>query len=166
MSKFTLGDKVRKTKGSAWHGTVVGTYSTELTPEGYAVESATERGSVQIYPAAALELWEGGAGLQAEFEAWASGPEFGLSAAYFAKDERGEYINMPTNNYWLCFRAGRASAVVELPATAKPSDLDYAVWREYGDEGAPKEAEAAHKAKSEYREECRAAIEAAWVTVK
>lgn len=55
--KFKLGDLVRKAKGSEWHGTVVGTYSTSLTPEGYAVESATERGSVQIYPAAALEPW-------------------------------------------------------------------------------------------------------------
>lgn len=54
--KFKLGDSVRKTKGSQWSGTVVGTYSTELTPEGYAVESSTEKGSVQIYPAAALEL--------------------------------------------------------------------------------------------------------------
>jgi len=57
--KFQLGDMVRKTKGSQWHGVVVGTYSTTLTPEGYAVESATERGSVQIYPAAALEPWDG-----------------------------------------------------------------------------------------------------------
>lgn len=55
--KFQLGDKVRKTKGSQWKGTVVGTYSTTLTPEGYAVESSTEIGSVQIYPAAALEKW-------------------------------------------------------------------------------------------------------------
>lgn len=55
-SKFNLGDKVKKTKGSQWHGIVVGTYSTDLTPEGYAVESSTEKGSVQIYPAAALEL--------------------------------------------------------------------------------------------------------------
>jgi dihydrofolate reductase (trimethoprim resistance protein) len=54
--KFTIGDSVRKTKGSHWHGKVVGMYSTELTPEGYAVESFSERGSVQIYPAAALEL--------------------------------------------------------------------------------------------------------------
>ena len=61
--KFKLGDLVRKIKGSEWHGTVVGTYSTSLTPEGYAVESATERGSVQIYPAAALEA------LKAEIEA-------------------------------------------------------------------------------------------------
>lgn len=58
MSKFKMGDKVRKVSGSQWHGTVVGTYSTELTPEGYAVESSTEKGSVQIYPAKALELWE------------------------------------------------------------------------------------------------------------
>jgi dihydrofolate reductase (trimethoprim resistance protein) len=52
---FTLGDKVRKTKGAQWSGVVVGTYSTALTPEGYAVESSTEIGSVQIYPVAALE---------------------------------------------------------------------------------------------------------------
>jgi len=56
VSKFRIGDKVRKIKGSQWHGNIVGTYSTELTPEGYAVESSTERGSVQIYPASALEI--------------------------------------------------------------------------------------------------------------
>jgi len=64
--KFQLGDTVRKTKGSQWHGTIVGTYSTTLTPEGYAVESATESGSVQIYPASALEPWEGGNALLLE----------------------------------------------------------------------------------------------------
>ena len=53
--KFQLGESVRKTKGSQWSGKVVGRYSTKLTPEGYAVESASERGSVQIYPAFALE---------------------------------------------------------------------------------------------------------------
>ena len=52
---FRMGDTVRKVRGSQWHGRVVGQYSTELTPEGYAVESDTERGSVQIYPASALE---------------------------------------------------------------------------------------------------------------
>ena len=56
--KFQLGDTVKKIKGSQWHGTVVGTYSTSLTPEGYAVESSTEHDSVQIYPAAALEKEE------------------------------------------------------------------------------------------------------------
>ena len=55
-TKFKLGDRVRKVKGSEWSGLVVGTYSTQLTPEGYAVESDAHAGSVQIYPAAALEL--------------------------------------------------------------------------------------------------------------
>jgi hypothetical protein len=54
--KFKLGDIVKKVSGSQWHGAVVGTYSTELTPEGYAIESSTEKGSVQIYPAKALEF--------------------------------------------------------------------------------------------------------------
>jgi hypothetical protein len=53
--KFKRGDRVRKIKGSSWRGTVCGEYSTSLTPEGYAVESEREPGSVQIYPAAALE---------------------------------------------------------------------------------------------------------------
>ena len=52
--KFKLGDRVRKIKGSSWQGIVVGFYSTELTPIGYAVESEREKGSVQIYPEAAL----------------------------------------------------------------------------------------------------------------
>jgi hypothetical protein len=56
MKKFKLGDYVAKKSGSQWSGRIVGEYSTELTPEGYAVESSTEHGSVQIYPAKALEL--------------------------------------------------------------------------------------------------------------
>ncbi len=52
--EFIYGDKVTKVSGSKWTGTVVGWYSTELTPEGYAVESSTEKGSVQIYPRKAL----------------------------------------------------------------------------------------------------------------
>lgn len=59
-AKFQLGDLVRKTKGSQWTGRVVGKYATSLTPEGYCVESSTEHGSVQIYPAAALELVQSG----------------------------------------------------------------------------------------------------------
>jgi dihydrofolate reductase (trimethoprim resistance protein) len=51
---FQLGDAVEKIRGSSWHGRIVGWYSTDLTPEGYAVESDFEPGSVQIYPAAAL----------------------------------------------------------------------------------------------------------------
>jgi dihydrofolate reductase (trimethoprim resistance protein) len=55
-TKFNIGDLVQKIKGSYWSGHIVGTYSTEQTPEGYAVESDKHPGSVQIYPAAALEL--------------------------------------------------------------------------------------------------------------
>ncbi|CAK0747642.1 hypothetical protein CCP4SC76_1830002 [Gammaproteobacteria bacterium] len=55
---YNMGDLVCKKSGSAWHGRVVGFYSTTLTPEGYAVESDTETGSVQIYPVAALVPWE------------------------------------------------------------------------------------------------------------
>jgi dihydrofolate reductase (trimethoprim resistance protein) len=55
---FRRGDLVRKRKGSAWQGRVVGEYSTTLTPEGYNVESDAHPGSVQIYPAAALKLIE------------------------------------------------------------------------------------------------------------
>lgn len=50
------GDLVRKRSGSAWEGIVCGEYSTALTPVGYAVESTAHPGSVQIYPAHALEL--------------------------------------------------------------------------------------------------------------
>lgn len=56
--KFKMGQMVKKIRGSEWLGKVVGTYSTELTPEGYCVESFVHRGSVQIYPASALELSE------------------------------------------------------------------------------------------------------------
>jgi len=52
---FGPGDRVRKKSGAAWQGRVVGWYSTQLTPEGYAVESEAHPGSVQIYPVAALE---------------------------------------------------------------------------------------------------------------
>ena len=57
---FSLGDRVRKTKGSEWQGYVVGFYSTTLTPEGYAIESESHRGSVQIYPVNALEFVDNG----------------------------------------------------------------------------------------------------------
>jgi len=63
-TKFELGDRVRKTKGSDWRGRVVGFYSTDLNPEGYCVESDAHPGSVQIYPAAALEPWSAGASRQ------------------------------------------------------------------------------------------------------
>lgn len=56
VRKFKRGDRVRKLSGSEWKGRIVGEYSTSLTPEGYAVESDTEKGSVQIYPVGELEL--------------------------------------------------------------------------------------------------------------
>ena len=52
--KFTVGQRVTKTKGSSWTGRIVGFYSTAFTAIGYAVESEAETGSVQIYPEAAL----------------------------------------------------------------------------------------------------------------
>lgn len=54
--KFKRGDMVQKIRGSEWHGMVVGFYTTAATERGYAVESMFEKGSVQIYPEAALEL--------------------------------------------------------------------------------------------------------------
>jgi hypothetical protein len=59
---FVLGDRVEKTEGSSWRGRIVGTYSTSLTPRGYAVESEREPGSVQIYPEAALRPAPAGTG--------------------------------------------------------------------------------------------------------
>lgn len=60
--KFQLNDRVTKIKGSSWTGRVVGFYSTKLTPVGYVVESELEKGSVQIYPEAALTLAKEGGG--------------------------------------------------------------------------------------------------------
>ena len=54
--KFAFGSHVRKKSGSEWQGYIVGWYSTGLTPTGYAVESQSHAGSVQIYPESALEL--------------------------------------------------------------------------------------------------------------
>lgn len=80
-TKFKVGDLVTKTKGSQWKGRVVGTYSTTLTPEGYAVESSTERGSVQIYPAAALELVEAAQAEQSAITSESGTPPAEQSAA-------------------------------------------------------------------------------------
>lgn len=51
---YDIGARLTKKSGSSWTGHVVGFYSTELTPEGYAIESENEPGSVQIYPLKAL----------------------------------------------------------------------------------------------------------------
>lgn len=57
VSKFTwgMGQYLEKISGSSWKGYVRGFYSTDLTPEGYCIESATETGSVQLYPKRALK---------------------------------------------------------------------------------------------------------------
>jgi hypothetical protein len=55
---FDFGASVQKKGRASWRGRVVGWYRTELTALGYAVESAFEPGSVQIYPADALIAWE------------------------------------------------------------------------------------------------------------
>lgn len=86
-AKFKVGDLVTKTKGSQWKGRVVGAYSTTLTPEGYAVESSTERGSVQIYPAAALELVEEAQAEQSAITPESGTPPAGQSAATKAAPE-------------------------------------------------------------------------------
>lgn len=53
--KYTEGDLVRKPTGSWWEGKVVGMYSTDQTPEGYAVQLiGLNNAPVQIYPANAL----------------------------------------------------------------------------------------------------------------
>jgi dihydrofolate reductase (trimethoprim resistance protein) len=52
-----LGAVLKKKKGSEWIGKVVGFYSTEQTPEGYALESVFHKNTVQIYPIQALELY-------------------------------------------------------------------------------------------------------------
>lgn len=53
--QFKAGDRVRKKSGSWWEGIIVGTYSTDQTPRGYAVQLDKPFGPVQIYPESALE---------------------------------------------------------------------------------------------------------------
>lgn len=62
--KFQIGDRVKKHGGSWWEGKIVGTYSTEQTPEGYCVQmDHYPNGPVQIYPAAALIALKGEQGV-------------------------------------------------------------------------------------------------------
>lgn len=58
ITTFNFGERVKKRAGAKWQGRVVGWYTTDLTPEGYAVESDYHKGSVQIYPVTALERVE------------------------------------------------------------------------------------------------------------
>lgn len=54
--EWHIGQQVKKKSGSEWSGKIVGFYSTEQTPEGYAVESDKHKNTVQIYPKQALSL--------------------------------------------------------------------------------------------------------------
>ena len=56
---FPLGALVQKKGRASWRGKIVGWYRTDITAIGYAVESAFEPGSVQIYPETALLAWDG-----------------------------------------------------------------------------------------------------------
>lgn len=89
---FRLGDRVTKTKGSSWTGRVVGFYSTTLTPEGYAVESENERGSVQIYPRPALRAREG----EGEPVAWL----YEHPDGYYNTTTRRDDPSLPTYRGW------------------------------------------------------------------
>lgn len=53
--EYGMGTRLIKVGGSSWRGPVVGFYRSSLTEVGYAIESEAEVGSVQIYPAKALE---------------------------------------------------------------------------------------------------------------
>lgn len=57
--RWQLGDKVKKKANSSWRGVVCGFYNTAATPNGYSVVSLYEPGSVQVWPEAALEDWDG-----------------------------------------------------------------------------------------------------------
>lgn len=56
---FAFGALVQKKGRASWRGKIVGWYRTDITALGYAVESAFEPGSVQIYPETALLAWDG-----------------------------------------------------------------------------------------------------------
>ncbi|RSV15810.1 DfrB family trimethoprim-resistant dihydrofolate reductase [Sphingomonas sp. ABOLF] len=56
---FPNGALVQKKGRASWRGKIVGWYRTDITALGYAVESAFEPGSVQIYPETALLAWDG-----------------------------------------------------------------------------------------------------------
>lgn len=60
--------------------------------------------------------------MRADFEQFARSPDFGLSSGHFERGADGQYLSVATEAYWLCFKAGRASVVVELPPIGAASD--------------------------------------------
>jgi dihydrofolate reductase (trimethoprim resistance protein) len=126
---FAIGDRVEKISGSSWRGLIVGTYSTSLTPEGYAVESETETGSVQIYPAKALRL----SALQPR-PAFTVRAEALEEAAKLLEDVIGRGYSTPTNKTdkcphdkfgWedciACYDDVLSKTVAEIRALAEPA---------------------------------------------
>lgn len=123
-ARFKVGDLVTKVKGSQWKGRVVGTYSTTLTPEGYAVESSTERGSVQIYPAAALELVEEAQAEQSAITSESGTPPAEPQAQPGAVDRTGCTAGTDEE----CTRRGCATSCPAAPKAA-PGERDQAAQR-------------------------------------
>jgi hypothetical protein len=91
--------------------------------------------------------------VRADFEAFARSPAFGLSPGHFERGDDGQYLNVATEAYWLAFRAGRGSLVVELPPVGAPRD-DHPSRRRW------------HNIRNNTLEACKRALEAQGVTVK
>jgi len=111
-ARWRMGDYLRKVRGSLWRGRVVGFYSTENTPVGYAIESAREPGSVQVWPEAALEPgdplddpgWIVGNGNGTAWRAWRSGlPEwvtYREDATRYSRREDAEAVHAEDEDSW------------------------------------------------------------------
>jgi len=59
-----------------------------------------------------------------EFEAWASGQEFGLTQDHFHKFDNGAYANYPTQCYWEVWQASRAAMKADPLTKAAPDLLE------------------------------------------
>lgn len=63
--------------------------------------------------------------IREEFEAWASSPEFGLRSGHFARGEDGEYLNYPTQCYFMVWQASRAAIEVDVPRYSSDAAGDW-----------------------------------------
>ena len=131
--KFQIGNFVRKIKGSQWQGHVCGTYSTSLTPEGYAVESDAHPGSVQIYPAAALELVPLEMVKKRTAE-WYSGPppSIGWWPASVTRDPKA--LRWWNGEHWslACYRGMDLRQITRYSALKTENKFIYWTWRPSG----------------------------------
>ncbi len=130
--KFAIGDHVEKVSGSSWRGRIVGTYATDLTPEGYAVESDTETGSVQIYPAKALRLATPANGEQVERVARALADRFiERGKARVTGASYSSYDDMP-GSYCNDFLADARAAIAAMDPTPTQDCYSYSSLGEIG----------------------------------